>query len=225
MRFLVVAYGKEPLNRAELGDAAPRSHRYRERVMQEGKIVEHAHIAGQRGHFWVFHVTSVDELDSILAEDPMHPFMEPNPLILSLCSYERMAERERTLFGVADERQANMVALERQEQVPAGASSMRFLVIAYGHGLISREQLGDSPVRANRYREEMMRQGKISLHAHIAGKRGHMWVYHVSSVDELDKVMSDDPMAVAHQGNPLILPLCSYRRMDDREKEYYGKRA
>ena len=75
------------------------------------------------------------------------------------------------------------------------------------------------------YREELMRKGKLSLHGHIAGQQGHVWIYHVDSVDELDEVMSADPMSGFYQNNPVIHAFCSYERMHDREREFFPDAA
>jgi muconolactone delta-isomerase len=168
---------------------------------------------------WIYDVDSVDDLDRVVSGDPMSAFSKGDPLILPLTSYERMDERERTLFESTAAGQANIGG-----RVPTtDPQKSRFLVIAYGTGKLDLNAIGDAPIRANRYREELMRQGKISVHAHIAGHRGHMWIYHVASVDELDKVISDDPMSFAHQGDPIILPLTSYQRMHEREEQFFSK--
>jgi muconolactone delta-isomerase len=219
MRFLVIAHNKEGLRAEQIGDARVRAIRYREQLGQEGKLIENADIAGQRGHIWVLEVDSVDELDRIMSGDPMNPFLQNPPVILPLCSYDRMAERERVIFNVAADQQASMAQLERESGATHQPHAMRYLVIANGTGLLSRADLGDAPIRANRYREALMRKGKISLHAHIAGMRSHCWLYHVDSVDELDSLMAQDPMALSHQGDPQILPLTSYARMTARQEE------
>jgi len=100
MRFLVIAGSVEPLDLSAVGDAPVRSNRYRDRLTEEGKLVLHSHIAGHRAHMWIFDVSGVDELDQVLAEDPMSGFFSGSPTIYALTSPERMAERARA-FGHA----------------------------------------------------------------------------------------------------------------------------
>ena len=221
MRFLVIGYGKDNLDFGVSGDAAVRSHKLRDEWIAQGKIIEHAHIAGFRAHMWIYDVESVDELDRVVSGDPMAGFSKGDPLILPLTSYERMEERERDLIGTPSDQQAKQADMvNKQPRTKPGES--RYLVIAYGSDTLDISKLGDAPARANRYREELIRQGKISMHAHIAGQRGHVWIYHVTSVDELDRVISTDPMAFASQGDPMILPLCSYERMHEREEQFFS---
>jgi muconolactone delta-isomerase len=88
-------------------------------------------------------------------------------------------------------------------------------------------RLGDAPIRSNRYRAELVEQGTIVLHSHIAGHRAHMWIFDVESVDALDEVMSKDPMSPFFSGSPTIYPLTSYERMKQREQlleEMFGIR-
>jgi muconolactone delta-isomerase len=224
MRFLVISYGIEPLDFAVVGDAAPRSHRYRDRLMAEGTLLEHAHLAGQRGHAWVFEADSVDGLDRIVAADPMSRFCQNDPVVLPLTSYSSMAQSERDIFGVAA---ADQMSLEETARLGPGQGTgkQRFLVIAYRIPGIAKDVIGDAPSRAVRYREQLMRAGKLSLHGHIAGQQGHVWVYHVDSVDELDEVMSADPMSGFYQNNPVIHAFCSYERMHDRERQFFPDAA
>jgi muconolactone delta-isomerase len=221
MRFLVIGYGKDNLDFGVSGEAAVASHKLRDELMAQGKIIEHAHIAGFRAHMWIYDVESVDELDRVVSGDPMSIFSKGDPLILALTSYERMEERERLLIGTPAEQQTKQSEIvNKQPQTKPGES--RYLVIAYGKENVSMDAVGDAPARANRYREDLIRQGKISMHAHIAGQRGHVWIYHVTSADELDRVISTDPMAGFSQGDPMILPLCSYERMHEREEQFFS---
>jgi muconolactone delta-isomerase len=220
MRFLVISYGIEPLDFGVVGEAAPRAHRYRDRLMEEGTLLEHAHLAGQRGHAWVFEADSVDGLDHIVAGDPMSRFCQNDPIVLPLTSYSRMAESEREVLGVPAADQVSAEETERLGPNP-GTGKQRFLVIAYRIPGVGSDVIGDAPSRACRYREELMRKGKLSLHGHIAGQQGHVWIYHVDSVDELDEVMSADPMSGFYQNNPTIHAFCSYERMHDREREFF----
>jgi muconolactone delta-isomerase len=96
MQFLVIAGSVEPLDLSAVGDAPLRANQYRERLMNEGKLVLHSHIAGHRAHMWIFDVSGVDELDRIIAEDPMSAFFSGSPTIYPLTSPERMAERARS---------------------------------------------------------------------------------------------------------------------------------
>jgi muconolactone delta-isomerase len=224
MRFLVISYGIEPLDFAVVGDAAPRSHRYRDRLMEEGTLLEHAHLAGQRGHAWVFEADSVDGLDRIIAGDPMSRFCQNDPVVLPLTSYSRMAESEREVLGAAAADQMSPEEVERLGPNP-GRGKQRFLVISYRIPGIAAEKIGDAPSRAARYREQLISKGKLSLHGHIAGQQGHVWIYHADSVDELDEVMSADPMSGFYQNNPTILAFCSYDRMHDRERQFFPDAA
>ncbi len=95
---------------------------------------------------------------------------------------------------------------------------MRFLVIAGAVEPIDMAQVGDAPLRSNTYRAELLAAGKIELHAHIAGNRAHMWIFDVDSVDELDSIVSGDPMSAYFSGRPEIYPLTSYERMKEREE-------
>ena len=95
MRFVVIAYGSPTYEPGKAGDAPFRAHRYREKLVEEGKIVTHGHLAGQKGHLWVYEVSGVDELDQVVAEDPMYPWLQNNPTIYMLISEERAHERER----------------------------------------------------------------------------------------------------------------------------------
>lgn len=96
MIFVVIAYGSPTFEPGKAGDAPFRSHRYRERLIQEGKILVHGHLAGQKGHLWVYNVSGTDELDRVVAEDPMYPWLQNDPSIYMLISEERADERERT---------------------------------------------------------------------------------------------------------------------------------
>ena len=96
MIFVVIAYGSPTFEPGKAGDAPFRSHRYRERLIQEGKIVVHGHLAGQKGHLWVYNVSGTDELDRVVAEDPMYPWLQSDPSIYMVISEERAHERERT---------------------------------------------------------------------------------------------------------------------------------
>lgn len=93
VQFLVIAGSVEPLDPAAVGDAPIRANSYRERLGAEGKLVLHSHIAGHRAHMWIYDVTGVDELDRVVAEDPMSPFISGTPTIYALTSPDRMAER------------------------------------------------------------------------------------------------------------------------------------
>lgn len=93
---------------------------------------------------------------------------------------------------------------------------MQFLVIAASVEPIDLSAVGDKPLQANRYREELIAAGKIVTHAHVAGHRAHVWIYDVDSVDELDRVMNDDPMSPFTSGSPQIYPLTSPDRMAER---------
>lgn len=95
---------------------------------------------------------------------------------------------------------------------------MRILVIAHSVEPLDISQLGDAPLRSNRYREQLVESGKLETHAHIAGHRGHMWIFNVASIDELDEVMSGDPMSAVFSGEPQIYPLISPERMKERER-------
>lgn len=97
---------------------------------------------------------------------------------------------------------------------------MLFLVIAGSVEPLDLTNVGDAPVRSNRYRDELIASGKIVLHGHIAGHRAHAWVFDVESVDELDSVMSNDPMSRFFSGSPTIYPLVSPARMRDRERAF-----
>jgi len=100
---------------------------------------------------------------------------------------------------------------------------MQFLVIANSAENLDFSALGDAPIRANRYREELMASGKIVLHSHIAGHRSHMWIYDVDGVDELDRVIAEDPMSMAIEGAPAIYPLTSYERMAARAAAFESR--
>jgi muconolactone delta-isomerase len=93
MRFLVIAGALEPLDLSTVGDAPARANDYRAGLVADGRIVEHAHVAGQRAHMWLYEVDGVDELDRVMAGDPMAPFTSGTPQIVALASPERMAER------------------------------------------------------------------------------------------------------------------------------------
>ncbi len=95
MQFLVITGAVEPIDLAAVGDAPERANRYREKLVEDGTIVLHAHIAGQRAHMWIYDVDGVDGLDRAMAGDPMAPFMSGRPEITALVSPERMRERER----------------------------------------------------------------------------------------------------------------------------------
>jgi hypothetical protein len=93
VQFLVIAGSVEPLDLSTVGDAPQRANEYRARLVEEGKIVTHSHIAGHRAHMWIFEVSGVDELDRIINDDPMSRFISGSPQILPLTSPERMRER------------------------------------------------------------------------------------------------------------------------------------
>jgi muconolactone delta-isomerase len=95
--FLVIATSSERLDPAEIGDAPLRSNAYRQQLVADGTIVQHAHIAGHRGHMYVYDVDSVDELDAVIGNDPMSRFLDASPQIYPLVSEERLQERFRSL--------------------------------------------------------------------------------------------------------------------------------
>jgi muconolactone delta-isomerase len=95
MRFLVIAGSVEPLDMNAVGDAPLHANRYRERLIAEGKIILHSHIAGHRAHMWIYDVSGIDELDQVIANDPMGRFISGSPTIYALTSPERMAERAK----------------------------------------------------------------------------------------------------------------------------------
>jgi muconolactone delta-isomerase len=97
---------------------------------------------------------------------------------------------------------------------------VRFLVIAGSVEPLRLEDVGDAPLRSNRYRDELIAAGKLVIHSHIAGHRAHMWIFDVESVDELDQVMADDPMSPFFAGSPQILPLTSAERMAARAQGF-----
>lgn len=222
MRVLVVNKGLEPLDFSDVGEAAVASHRLRDEQVSRGKIIEHAHIAGFRAHMWIYEVDSADELDRVVSGDPMASFAQGDPMILPLTSYERMEERERSFTGSPPGQNTSHASAGTQAEIVTDPTKSRFLVVAYGVPNLDIAALGDAPVLANRYRERLFAEGKISVHAHIAGHHGHLWIYHVDSVDELDRVIANDPMSSSIQGDPLILPLCSYQRMHEREQEMFS---
>lgn len=94
MRFLVVMKGLDYPDRAKMGDAPIRANRYREKLVDAGKIVLHSHVVGHRAHMFIYDVETVDELDQLIAEDPTFPYLENSPQILALASPERMRQRE-----------------------------------------------------------------------------------------------------------------------------------
>ena len=64
----------------------------------------------------------------------------------------------------------------------------------------------------------LVEDGTIVLHAHVAGKRAHLWVYDVDGIDGLDRAMAGDPMAPFMSGDPQIVALVSLERMREREQ-------
>ena len=97
MQFLVIAGAAEPVDFSKLEDRPERANRYRDELVARGTIVHHAHIAGHRAHMWIFEVAGVDELDRVMAEDPMAPFISGSPQIIPLVSPDRMREREESM--------------------------------------------------------------------------------------------------------------------------------
>jgi muconolactone delta-isomerase len=97
MQFLVIVGAAEPIDLSKLEDRPERANRYRDELVARGTIVHHAHIAGHRAHMWIFEVDGVDELDRVIAEDPMAPFMSGSPQVIPLVSPDRMREREAAM--------------------------------------------------------------------------------------------------------------------------------
>jgi muconolactone delta-isomerase len=93
--FLVIGTSSERLDPVEIGDAPLRSNRYRQQLVAEGKIVHHGHIAGQRGHMWLYEVDSIDELDAVMSNDPMGRYLDATPQIYPIVSEDRLQERFR----------------------------------------------------------------------------------------------------------------------------------
>ena len=93
---------------------------------------------------------------------------------------------------------------------------MQFLVIAAAADSLDMATIGDAPSRSNRYRDELSDTGKLIMHAHVAGHRAHVWIFDVADVDELDRVISDDPMSRFFTATPQIYPLTSATRMQER---------
>lgn len=124
MQFLVIAGSVEPLRLDDLGDAPIRSNRYREELLESGKLVLHAHIAGHRAHMWIFDVESVDELDRVMANDPMSPVFSGAPQILPLVSTARMAERAAAIEQLLDQAPEAWSTLEDEVLVVASATAV-----------------------------------------------------------------------------------------------------
>jgi muconolactone delta-isomerase len=95
-----------------------------------------------------------------------------------------------------------------------------FLVIATSSERLDPAEIGDAPLRSNRYRQQLVAEGKIAYHGHIAGHRGHVWIYDVDSIDELDVVMSDDPMGRYLDASPQIYPIVSEERLQERFRRF-----
>ena len=104
MQFLVIATSVEPIDMAAVGDRPLQANQYREDLIAQGKIVMHSHIAGHRAHMWIFDVDSVDDLDRVLNDDPMSPFISGSPEIYLLTSADRMAERAAAFERMLKER-------------------------------------------------------------------------------------------------------------------------
>ncbi len=102
MLYVVIAYGNAKLDNTNATDDAVKSHRYREELVKKGKIVVHGHIAGQKGHLWVYNVDSPDELDRLVSNDPMYPYLQNDPQIYMLISEERAHEREAKMLAGRD---------------------------------------------------------------------------------------------------------------------------
>lgn len=100
MYFVVIAHGKESLhlNDEVFAEAAVRSHRYREPLVENGTILFHGHIVGNKGHIWVYDVEGADELDRIMMNDPSYPWIENEPTIYMVISEQRALELERQLY-------------------------------------------------------------------------------------------------------------------------------
>lgn len=94
MIYVVIAYGNTKLDNSNAADDAVKSHRYREELVKSGKIVAHGHIAGQKGHLWVYNAENSDELDRLVSNDPMYPYLQNDPQVIGLISEERAHERE-----------------------------------------------------------------------------------------------------------------------------------
>jgi hypothetical protein len=99
MVYVVIAYGNNRLDNSNVTDDAVRSHRYREELIKKGKIITHGHIAGQKGHLWVYEADSPDELDRLVSDDPMYPYLQNDPQIIMLISEERAHEREAKMVA------------------------------------------------------------------------------------------------------------------------------
>lgn len=99
MLFVVIGYGVDNIDFEKVGDAAVRSHRYREQLIEDGKIVVHGHMAAQKGHLWVYDVDGIDELDRVVSNDPMYPWIQKDPTVHMLISEQRAHEREQQIFG------------------------------------------------------------------------------------------------------------------------------
>lgn len=100
MYFVVIAHGKDDLylHDEEFAEAAVRSHRYREPLVEDGTILFHGHIVGHKGHIWVYNVESADELDRIITSDPSYPWTENAPTIYMVISEERALDLERQFY-------------------------------------------------------------------------------------------------------------------------------
>ena len=100
MYFVVIAHGKESLDLTDekFADAAVKSHRYREPLVEDGTILFHGHIVGNKGHIWVYDVQSADELDRIMTADPSYPWIENEPAIYMVISEQRALQLERQFF-------------------------------------------------------------------------------------------------------------------------------
>ena len=101
MIFVVIAHGIQNLNfdDEKTADAAVRSHRYRDKLVAEGKIIVHGHIVGHKGHLWVYDVDDIDELDRIITSDPMYPWIQHDPTMYMVISEERAQELEQQFFS------------------------------------------------------------------------------------------------------------------------------
>jgi len=99
MVYVVISYGNAKLDNSNAAQDAVNSHRYREELVKAGKIITHGHIAGQKGHLWVYNAENSDDLDRLVSNDPMYPYLQNDPQIFMLISEERAHEREAKMVS------------------------------------------------------------------------------------------------------------------------------
>lgn len=87
--------GVTPLSPEQFFELAGKQVETLNSYKQQGKILAGGIIAGRKGSYAIFDVKSIEELQGLVAQTPMFPFIEVE--LIPLISYEQALETDKKL--------------------------------------------------------------------------------------------------------------------------------